>query len=254
MEERHPLILVSNDDGVEAKGIRELVKAVRSIGDVVVVAPDSARSGSACALTTTLPVHYKLVRQEPGLKVYKCSGTPVDCVKMALHNILERKPDLVLSGINHGDNAAINVHYSGTMGVVLEGCFNGIASIGFSLDSHNADANFEPLKPYIIDITLKALRNGINKNTCLNVNFPNVGEIKGVKVTTMNHGHWTQEWEACPRTGDNNYYWLTGHFVSDEPNNEKSDRCAINNGYAAITPIKIDMTDYDMVDRMKEWF
>jgi 5'-nucleotidase len=252
MEEKRPLILVSNDDGVEAKGIRELVRMIKSFGDVVVVAPDSARSGSACAITSNLPVHYKMVKQEPGLRVYKCSGTPVDCVKMAFQNILERKPDLVVSGINHGDNAAVNVHYSGTMGVVLEGCFNAVPSIGFSIDDHNPDANFEPLRPYIMNIVERVLAKGLPKYSCLNVNFP-LGEIKGLRVTGMTRGHWTEEWEPCPRRGDANYFWLTGHFENDEPEDITRDRSAMNQGYAAITPIKVDITDYALLEELKQW-
>ena len=136
MENEKPLILVSNDDGVMAKGINELVKFLRPLGDIVVMAPDAPRSGSGCALTVTQPVHYQLVKKEVGLTVYKCSGTPTDCIKLARNTVLDRIPDLVVGGINHGDNSATNVHYSGTMGVVFEGCLNGIPSIGFSLCNH----------------------------------------------------------------------------------------------------------------------
>jgi 5'-nucleotidase len=255
MEEKRPLILVSNDDGVEAKGIRELVRMIRRFGDVVVMAPDSARSGSGCAITVNLPVHYSLVKQEPGLRVYKCSGTPVDCVKMALHCVLDRKPDLVIGGINHGDNAAINAHYSGTMGVVIEGCFNRVPSIGFSLDNHDAAAEFSQLRPYIEDVVEKVLAKGLPDYTCLNVNFPG-DEIKGIKATAMARGHWTQEWEPCPRRRDasSNYYWLTGSFINDEPEDAGRDRSAISMGYATVTPIMIDMTDYKMLDELNSWF
>ena len=143
MENKRPLILVSNDDGIMAKGINELVKFLRPLGDIVVMAPDAPRSGSGCALTVTQPVHYQLVKKEVGLTVYKCSGTPTDCIKLARNTVLDRTPDLVVGGINHGDNSATNVHYSGTMGVVFEGCLNGIPSIGFSLCNHAPDADFE---------------------------------------------------------------------------------------------------------------
>ncbi len=139
MENEKSLILVSNDDGVMAKGINELVKFLRPLGEIVVMAPDSPRSGSGCALTVTQPVHYQLVRREVGLTVYKCTGTPTDCIKLARNTVLDRIPDLVVGGINHGDNSASNVHYSGTMGVVIEGCLNGIPSIGFSLCNHEQD-------------------------------------------------------------------------------------------------------------------
>ncbi len=133
MSNRKPLILVSNDDGVVSKGISELVKYLRPLGEIVVMAPDSPRSGNASALTVTQPVHYQLLRKDVGLTVYKCSGTPTDCVKLARNTVLDREPDLVVGGINHGDNSATNVHYSGTMGIAIEGCLNGVPSIGFSL-------------------------------------------------------------------------------------------------------------------------
>ena len=152
MENQRPLILVSNDDGVIAKGISELVKFLRPLGEIVVMAPDAPRSGSASALTVTEPIHYQLVRKDVGLTVYKCSGTPVDCIKLALHTVLDRKPDLIVGGINHGDNSAVNVHYSGTMGVVIEGCLKGVPSIGFSLCCHDPNPDFEPSGPYIREI------------------------------------------------------------------------------------------------------
>ena len=143
MENQRPLILISNDDGIIAKGISELIKFLRPLGEIVVMAPDAPRSGNACALTVTEPIHYQLIRKDVGLTVYKCSGTPADCVKLAFHTVLDRKPDLVVGGINHGDNSSVNVHYSGTMGVVIEGCLKGVPSIGFSLCNHAPDADFE---------------------------------------------------------------------------------------------------------------
>ena len=149
MENQRPLILVSNDDGIIAKGISELIKFLRPLGEIVVMAPDAPRSGSACALTVTEPIRYQLLRKDVGLTVYKCSGTPTDCVKLAFHTVLDRKPDLVVGGINHGDNSSVNVHYSGTMGGVIEGCLKGVPSIGFSLCNHDQDADFEPAGTYI---------------------------------------------------------------------------------------------------------
>ena len=143
MENKRPLILVSNDDGIMAKGISELIKFLRPLGEIVVMAPDAPRSGSGCALTVTQPVHYQLLKKDVGLTVYKCSGTPADCIKLARNQILDREPDLVVGGINHGDNSATNVHYSGTMGVVIEGCLNGIPSIGFSICDHAPGADFD---------------------------------------------------------------------------------------------------------------
>ena len=162
MENKRPLILVSNDDGIMAKGISELVKFLRTLGEIVVMAPDAPRSGSASALTVTQPVHYKLVKQEVGVTVYKCSGTPTDCIKLAWNTVLDRKPDLVVGGINHGDNSATNVHYSGTMGVVIEGCLKGVPSIGFSLCNHDMGADFEAAGPYIRKIAAMVLEDICN--------------------------------------------------------------------------------------------
>lgn len=143
MTNERPLLLLSNDDGVNAKGIQELIAALRTVADLIVVAPDGPRSGSSGAITSERPLRCTKMRQEPGLIVYKCSGSPVDCVKLALHALVPRKPDMVIGGINHGDNSSVNVHYSGTMGVVIEGCLKGIPSVGFSLCNHSADADFQ---------------------------------------------------------------------------------------------------------------
>ncbi len=253
MENNRPLILISNDDGVTAKGISELIKFLRPLGEIVVMAPDSARSGSGCAMTVTQPISYRLVRRDVGLTVYACSGTPTDCVKLARCTVLERTPDLVVGGINHGDNSATNVHYSGTMGVVIEGCLNGIPSIGFSLCSHDPGADFEPAGPYIRKIAAAVLEKGLPALTCLNVNFPAVPDIKGVKVCEQAKGSWTNEWELCPRKNGANYYWLTGEFADREPDNEKNDHWALAQGYAAITPVTVDVTAYEFMNELKSW-
>lgn len=254
MENKRPLILISNDDGIMAKGISELIKFLRPLGEIVVMAPDAPRSGSGCAISVTQPVHYQLLRKEVGLTVYKCSGTPADCIKLARNTVLDRKPDLVVGGINHGDNSATNTHYSGTMAVVIEGCLNGIPSIGFSLCSHEPGADFEPSGAYVRQIAAMVLEKGLPTLTCLNVNFPNIKELKGIKVCEQAKGRWTNEWEPCPRKEDSNYYWLIGEFTDEEPDNEKSDRWALAHGYAAITPTTVDMTAYGFIDELDKWF
>lgn len=251
MENQKPLIFISNDDGVSAKGINELIRFLRPLGDIVVMAPDSARSGNGCALSVTTPVFYELLSEEPGLKIYSCTGTPTDCVKLACNTVLDRNPDLIVGGINHGDNSGTNVHYSGTMGVAIEGCLKGIPSIGFSLCDHAPDADFQPVEKYIQQIASTVLEHGLPVRTCLNVNFP-CGEIKGIKVCEQAVGQWTREWEPCPRRGKSNHYWLTGEFINLEPENEKSDNWALANGYVAITPTTVDMTDYDFIDILRE--
>ena len=229
MENKRPLILVSNDDGIMAKGISELIKFLRPLGEIVVMAPDAPRSGSGCALTVTQPVHYQLLKKDVGLTVYKCSGTPADCIKLARN------------------------HYSGTMGVVIEGCLNGIPSIGFSICDHAPGADFDAAGPYVRKIAAMVLEKGLPSLTCLNVNFPNTPELKGVKICEQAKGHWSGEWQACPRRDDTNYYWLTGEFIDHEPENEKNDHWALANGYVAITPTVVDMTAYHFMDELKSW-
>lgn len=254
MENQRPLILVSNDDGITAKGISELIKFLRPLGEIVVMAPDTPRSGTACSLTVKEPIHYQLLRKEVGLTVYKCSGTPTDCVKLAFHTVLERKPDLVIGGINHGDNSAVNVHYSGTMGVVMEGCLKGVPSVAFSLCSHEADADFEPAGEYIRDIVRKLLEKGLPPLTCLNVNIPNTKELKGVRICQQSRGQWVNEWEHFAHREDTQYYWLTGEFQQTDTENEKSDCWALANDYIAITPTTVDMTAYELMDELQTWF
>lgn len=246
-----PLILISNDDGVTAKGINELIKFLRPLGELVVMAPDSARSGNGCALSVTQPVHYRLIRQEPALRIYACTGTPTDCVKLARNTILDREPDLVVAGINHGDNSGTNVHYSGTMGAAIEGCLNGIPAIGFSLCDHHPNADFEPCAKYIVAITRMVLEKGLPDRVCLNVNFPKAAEIKGIKVCEQAVGRWQKEWEPCPRQHDDCYFWLSGNFVNTEPENERTDNWALAQGYASITPTTVDVTAYDFIEELK---
>ena len=174
-----PYLLISNDDGVQAKGINFLVDTLRDLADIIVVAPDSPRSGMGCAITPTIPITYKQLKDEPGLKVYSCSGTPVDCIKLGLNELVERQPDLVIGGINHGDNSSVNAHYSGTMGVATEGALQGYPSVAFSVCDHSADANFAPLHDYLIDFVFKAIAIGMPPFTCLNINFPKVESSKG---------------------------------------------------------------------------
>lgn len=253
MENQRPLILISNDDGIASKGLAELVKCLRPLGEIVVMAPDGPRSGFSGALTSGEPIHYSMVRRDVGLVAYKCSGTPADCVKLAFH-VLDRRPDLVVGGINHGDNSAVNVHYSGTMGVVIEGALKGVPAIGFSICNHDSNPDFEPMLPYVRSIAAAVLEKGLPPLTCLNVNVPDTAELKGVRICEQTRGQWVGEWENFAHKGDNRYYWLTGEFRNDDPENEKNDHWALNNGYVAITPTTVDLTAYDLVEEMKNWF
>ncbi len=253
MGEKRPLIFISNDDGYQAKGINELIKYIGDMGELVVMAPNRARSGKSSAITANHPVRYGLVEQSDNVKIYWCDGTPVDCVKLAKTTVLERKPDLLIAGINHGDNAGINAIYSGTIGAVMEGCLNGIPSIGYSVDNHSADAEFGHCSDAIRRTAQKVLDKGLPDGVCLNVNFPAEGELKGIKVCKQASGVWENEWvkQTHPRGYD--YYWLTGEFVEKEPDNKESDRWAFRNGYAAVTPITVDFTAYEMIDKIKSW-
>ncbi len=247
-----PLILITNDDGADAKGIEVLTRLMCEIGDVVVMAPDGARSAQSNALTVTQPIRFKKIEETVGLVRYSCTGTPTDCVKLALNEIVDRKPDLLVSGINHGSNAAINVIYSGTMGAVLEGCENDILSIGFSLCNHSNDADFTNFESYITQITKLALQNGLPHGTCLNVNAP-MGEIAGIRVSRQCDGKWTKEFAKRTDPQGRAYFWLTGHFENHEPHAAETDEWALSQGYVSVVPTKIDMTAYQAMDEIRGW-
>ena len=252
-EESRPLILIANDDGYQAKGINTLVDMLRPLGDIVVCAPDGARSGYSCAFSAEIPLRLTLHRREEGLEVWSCNGTPVDCVKMALDNIVHRRPDLVVGGINHGDNSSVNSHYSGTMGIVLEGCMKYLPSVAFSLCNHRADADFAPMRQTVVRITERLLREGLPKGVCLNVNFPDAADYKGVRVCRMAMGRWVTETEKCHHVRGYDYWWMAGEYVCDEPDAEDTDRWALSHGYVAITPTQIDVTHYGAMQMLKDW-
>lgn len=241
---KRPLILISNDDGYQAKGINELIEMIRQFGDIFVVAPDSARSGSSMAITSTVPVKNKLIREEEGVTVWSCSGTPDDCVKMAFEVLCPRRPDLVIGGINHGNNCAVNAHYSGTVSIAFEGCLKGVPSIAFSLDDMGHDADFSQMKPYVQQIVRMALGGGIPQGVCLNVNAPATEDIKGMKVQKMGMGEWYEEWQERIHPHGGKYYWISGYYAESDPDDESTDTWAIKHGYVAITPLHLDLTAY----------
>lgn len=261
MEIKRPLLLISNDDGYTAKGIRELVDMVSAYGDVIVCAPESARSGFSCAFSATIPLRLQLRDKRPGVEIWSCNGTPVDCVKIALAELCPHRPDMVIGGINHGDNASVNVHYSGTMGVTIEGCLKYIPSVAFSLCDHDEDADFEPLRPYIQAITQRVLADGLPQGVCLNVNFPGGDSGKsrasspyqGVKVCRMAKGTWDNEVTQCHHPRGYDYWWMVGHYINDEPDAEDTDNWALNHGYIAITPTQIDVTAYSALNLIRSW-
>lgn len=252
MSERRSLILVTNDDGYQAKGIKELANAMKDLGDVVIFAPDTHRSGMSSAITTIEPLRAYKYHEEEGLTAYLCNGTPVDCVKLALNEFVDRKPDLLVSGINHGSNAGISVLYSGTVGAALEGCVFGVPSIAFSLCDFKPNADFSPTANVARKVASKVLENGLPKGICLNVNVP-IGDVEGIKITTQTQGKWVNEYHRSKDGGEREVFWMTGNFENWEADNDNSDEWALSNGYAAVVPVKIDMTAHDLVSELKEW-
>ena len=251
--DKKPLILISNDDGIQAKGIQELISSIRSLGEVIAIAPDGPRSGMSSAITSEIPIRVRLIKKEENLKVYSCNGTPVDCIKVGINEILERKPDMVIAGINHGSNSAISVLYSGTMGAAFEGCIFGIPSFGISLTSHMPEADFSEAARYAKFVAKKVLTEGLAKGICLNVNVPVTKDIKGIKICTQTDGKWTAEYVRSQDAGGKTIYWLTGEFDNHSPENQDNDEWALANGFVSIVPCKIDMTAYETIEQIKHW-
>jgi 5'-nucleotidase len=248
------LILVTNDDGVEAKGIHELVKGLKGLGELVVFAPDGPRSGMSSAITSTMPVTCTLLRREEGLTVYSCSGTPVDCVKLAINEVLPRTPDLVVSGINHGGNQAICVHYSGTMGAVIEGCIFEVPSLGVSLTDYTEErADFSEASRLGRIVAGQMLKERLPHGTYLNLNVPNVDQVKGIAVCRQADGRWINEFDRFEGNDGQPQYRLTGEFVNREPLYPDNDTQKLSEGYASLVPGRIDVTDYAFMDTLKQW-
>ncbi len=250
-----PLILVTNDDGITAPGIRTLIRLMNEIGDVVVVAPDSPQSGMGHAITVNTTLYVKRERIDKGPQhEYSTSGTPADCVKLAKHEVLDRIPDLCVSGINHGSNTSINVIYSGTMSAAIEAGIEGIPAIGFSLCDYNWDADFKPVEPYVKTIVEKVLENGLEPGIVLNVNFPRLpaDQIKGIRVCRQAKANWVEEFDKRRNPHGKEYYWLTGKFVSFDEGDD-TDEWAISNGYVSVVPIKFDMTAHRYINELNSW-
>lgn len=254
MNSEKPLILVTNDDGVTAPGIRHLIKIVKEIGEVVVVAPDSPQSGMGHAITVSNNLYCdKISTSESDILEYSCSGTPVDCVKIATQSILKRKPDLCVSGINHGSNSSINVIYSGTMSAAVEAGTVGIPAIGFSLLDYAMDANFEPTTEFIKEIVNYVLNKDLDKGTVLNVNFPKLpaDKIKGIKVCRQAKARWEENYDKRQNPQGRDYYWLTGDFINED-SGEDTDEWALEKGYVSVVPIQFDLTAYKHLEPLKD--
>lgn len=249
-----PLIFVTNDDGISSKGLRSLVEVAERFGEVVIIAPDKPQSGMGHAITISNPLRLANSDLFAEHIAFSCSGTPVDCVKLGIYEVMKRKPDLLLSGINHGENTSTNVLYSGTMSAAVEGAMEGIPSIGFSLKDFDADADFRGAQMVATKIIAQALENEMEKNTCLNVNVPAglVENIKGIRICKQAHAFWEDRFDKREDQFGRPYYWLTGDFecVSDD---EDSDIHAIGQGYASVVPTQFDLTAYSSMDRLKKW-
>ena len=252
---KKPLILVTNDDGINAPGIRTLIHVMNTIGDVVVVAPDSPQSAMGHAITINSTLYVERVKVDDGPQIeYSCSGTPADCVKIAINEILDRTPDLCVSGINHGSNSSINVIYSGTMSAALEAGIEGIPAIGFSLLDYNWNANFNATKKYVKTITDLVLKHGLSLGVVLNVNLPNLLEkdIKGVKICRQAKANWEEEFDKRQNPQGRDYYWLTGKFVNLD-HGEDTDEWALNNGYVSVVPVQFDLTAHHCIQHLNTW-
>lgn len=252
---KKPLILVTNDDGISAPGIRALIEVIKQLGDVVVVAPDSPQSAMGHAITINNTLFINKVNFDSEVKEeYSCSGTPVDCVKLAVNEILKQKPDLCVSGVNHGSNSSINVIYSGTMSAAVEAGIEGIPAIGFSLLDYDWNADFEPIKNAIKTIASQVLENGLPEGVILNVNFPKLkeDEIKGIKVCRQAKAFWKEEFDKRKTPQGKDYYWLTGEFINQD-NGEDTDEWALANGYISIVPVQFDLTAHHAIQKLNTY-
>tara|TARA_B110000285_G_scaffold137665_1_gene154200 strand:- start:1422 stop:2186 length:765 start_codon:yes stop_codon:yes gene_type:complete len=252
MQVDKPLILVTNDDGITSKGIKSLQSVMQEFGEVIVIAPNSAMSGMGHAITINSPLRLQKENIFEGAESYSCSGTPVDCVKLGIYEILHRKPDLLVSGINHGANTATNVLYSGTMSAAVEGAMEGIPSIGFSLCDFDADADFSNAMKIVRQVTQQVLKNEMPKGVCLNVNIPKGNDVKGLKICRQAHAFWEDRFDKRLDQFNKPYYWLTGDFV-EQDTTEDTDLYWIERKYASVVPTQFDMTAYKSIEILENW-
>lgn len=254
MDIQRPLILITNDDGHAAKGLQKLIALMRTLGDVAVISTDSVMSAKSHSCTIFEKLRSRVVREEPGFVEFRSNGTPVDCVKLAYQKLLPRHPDLVVSGINHGINAASTVVYSGTIGAVIEACMNGLNAIGFSLDSLDAEADFDHLDTAILEITKRVLKEGLPKGVCLNVNFPKRCEepLKGIKLCRQASCRWVEYFKDQYDENGELFYDLSGELVSDDivPG---TDLYALQHNYASVVPTCYDWTAHSCLETMKDF-
>jgi 5'-nucleotidase len=250
-----PVILITNDDGYRSKGLKALIEAAQPFGHIVVVAPSEGQSGMAHAITVKVPLRMEKVEEKEDFEMYVCSGTPVDCVKLANNQLFKtNRPDLLLSGINHGANSSSSIVYSGTMAAAIEGCLYEIPSIGFSLLDFSKNADFSSATTFVRKIVSNVLQDGIKPGICLNVNIPKLlaNEIKGIRICRQNKGVWREEFDKRLDPNNREYYWLTGEFYNLEPHAEDTDEWALHHGYVSIVPVQVDLTDYKSMELLKK--
>lgn len=249
-----PLILVTNDDGVDAKGIAALIEMVKPYGKLVVVAPEKSNSGMSHALTVTHPLRLRAVTQSEDVSIYACNGTPVDCVKLAMGHVVSDTPDMLVSGINHGANSSVSVLYSGTLGAAAEGSLYEIPSIGFSLLDHSANADFTASIHYGRMIIEKILEDSFHPRTYLNINIPKLSakDIKGIQLCRQTDGTYREEYEKRIDPHGEEYYWLTGKYINNEPDATDTDEFFLAEGYVTVVPVHPDMTAYEELNKMKK--
>lgn len=256
LEKDDKLILVTNDDGLYAAGLKTLLEVMEEFGKVVLISTLESQSGMSQALTVKTPLRIKLLEENEKHRIYACNGTPTDSIKIAINQVLDRIPDFVVSGINHGANASVSVLYSGTMAAALEGCLYGICSAGFSLDSFSPTADFSVCKKYIRIVMKGLLEKPLPQGVCLNVNIPavNENEIRGIKVCRQSKGNWKEEFEKRIDPTGRSYYWLTGYFNNHEPESKDTDQWALDNKYVSLVPVTVDMTAHWHLNELKERF
>ncbi|MDR7208287.1 5'/3'-nucleotidase SurE [Flavobacterium piscis] len=255
MKNSKPLILVTNDDGISAPGIKALIEVMTTIGEVIVVAPDKPQSAMGHAITINNTLYLdKISKENDPIDKYSSSGTPVDCVKFAVNEILKRKPDICVSGINHGSNSSINVIYSGTMSAAVEAGIEGIPAIGFSLLDYDWNADFEPVKSFVKKIVLQTLKNKLPEGVILNVNFPKLKEndIKGIKICRQAKAYYSQKFDKRQTPSGKDYYWLAGEFVNQDKG-EDTDEWALENGYISVVPVQFDLTAHHTIQQLNNW-
>lgn len=249
-----PTIFISNDDGIHAPGLRTLINIMRPKGNIVVVAPDKPQSGTAHAITIHTPLRLHPVAQEKNYQEYSCNGTPADCVKLGFKVVLDKRPDILVSGINHGSNASVSIIYSGTMAAVFEGAMAGIPSVGFSLNDLSPDADFSPLKDYVSMITDTVIEKGLPQGVSLNVNFPKASrkEINGIRICRQSAGFWQEDFDERTDPVGRKYYWLKGIFLKSN-NGLDTDEEALENNYVSIVPVQFDFTAHAAINEIKKW-